>query len=166
MTHRRLLVLVCFLFLIMPVSSAMADFMSVTADLPIMFTSNEQVDSTSVSGAKVGISFVAFPIGFGVEQYTVTAEVGGGSADTSYSLLDVFYNLPIPIINIALGAGFGGASNDAEDATLTQVMASVGYGFLPFLDAHVGVHMVQSGETDSKIDYGGSMVSLGVKIGF
>lgn len=158
--------------------------LSVSADLPLQYTFNDKDlgGAKSVSGIKLGLS-LPFLLGLGYESYEVkdTDKVSSTDIKGAVNMFDLYVDLPIPIINVALGVGVGTAkttvpassSVTVSDATLTQYWASIGLPLFLIADIHVGYHVI-SGKGDvksggSKVDtlkYDGNMISLGVKVGF
>ncbi|MBI3992764.1 MAG: hypothetical protein HY342_05795 [Candidatus Lambdaproteobacteria bacterium] len=159
-------------------SSAWADFFAISADLPVSYTADDTA-ADSVTGYKIGLSLPFF-VGVAMENYTGTFNGSGSEPDVKVTnnLYDVFFNLPLPILNIGLGLGTGTASIDTgstsywKDATLTQYFLTVGLPILVLFDVHVGYHVI-SGSADPKpglgapkISLDGNMVSVGAKVGF
>jgi len=166
---------------------ARADTFSVTGDLPVTMSlalddgqgNKDTKDASSVAGYKLGLS-LPFLIGFGYESYG--GKFGSNKAVPAsfkydVTMFDIFLNLPIPFVNIALGGGLGtGKISDVpgvdfKDASLTQWFASVGIPIATVFDVHVGYHSFSgknkadtAGVPDIKVD--GNMVSIGAKFGF
>jgi len=171
---------------------AKADTLSVTADIPLQL--QLKLDKTdvgnSVSGYKVGVS-LPFLVGFGVEGYKAALDKKdfGAKGDLNLQLVDIFLNLPVPVVNIALGAGVGTASFDPNkydlgggdslklsSGTVTQYFASVGIPIAVLFDVHLGYHVL-SGKFDTKTTTAGvttkdssdlkaTLITLGAKAGF
>jgi hypothetical protein len=180
---------------------AWADTLSVSADLPVSSSitvkqaanaasgnpaSTTTFDSKSISGYTLGLSF-PFLIGLGYENYSSSLSKGvpAGTLKFDYdvTMYDIFLNLPLPVINIAIGAGMGtgkianeklngvSQTSTSKDADLTQWFASLGIPVAKLVDLHVGYHSFSGTnktktvtQSDRKVD--GSMYSVGVKIGF
>ena len=170
---------------VLAAQTARADTLAVSADLPVAMdltikssgTTTNYSDS-SVSGLGVGVS-LPFLIGLGYENYAGKFSKSGSKFDYGVSMYDLFINLPIPVVNIALGGGVGTGSisktnfgNVYKDADLTQWFASLGIPILPLVDVHVGYHAfsgtnkAKSGTGFSDAKASGDMWSLGVKVGF
>jgi hypothetical protein len=162
---------------------ARADVFSVTADIPMQLTLKFDGDKVgnSVSGYIVGVS-LPFLVGFGYENYTASLDKKDVPVKTDYKVqfFDVFLNLPIPVVNIVLGAGLGTAQFDPDDllgpgtkikdANLTQYLVSVGIPIAVLFDVHLG-YRTFSGTHDTKpgsgsFDTKGQLISLGAKVGF
>lgn len=168
---------------------ARADTFSVFADLPVDFSlhldngagTTENPSASGLSGYKVGITLPIF-VGLAYESYGSkfnSPKIVGQSFNYDVTMYDLFLNLPLPVINIAvgLGQGTGKFSNGpagvtVKDADLSQWFASLGFNIMPLVDVHLGYH-VFSGKNDVTSPAGspglkveGTMTSLGVKIGF
>ena len=151
------------------------DFISVGASLPLMVTS----DGTSADSTAGLIAYVKLPFlgGFGLEAYDFTFEGANGSKSSyGVSMADVFYQFPIPIVNVTLGAGIGNITPKDDAATYydagmaTQFFGRVGIT-LGLFDVHVSNHTVSStvkgnssAVSDSDINF--NTTALGVSIGF
>ena len=164
---------------------AQADLLSVHVDVPVSFTpSQSSVDPDTPTGIKAGVSFFLFPVGLAYENYEVKYSDDTQDLDstTKYSIFDIFFNLPIPIVNIAIGAGagtvtaegtLGGAALTAE-SNVTNVFASLGYPIFPLVDVHLGYQQISGDKVDVKVngttqfqeDPSGTMITAGIKVGF
>jgi len=167
--------------------TAFADILSVAVDAPVTFTpSDESATVNSVSGYSAGLALVVLPVGIAVEQYTVNydAQVSTKELETQFSIVDLYFNLPIPVLNIAVGIGAGtaktadvvesGSTITTPDASVLNFFGSVGYSVIPMFDLHLGLHVLKAGAVDvtsngstvSTRNVGGSMLTAGVKVGF
>ncbi len=167
------------LLLVSFAARASADLLSVSADVPVVYTFDEQtLDDESARGVKVAISF-PFLLGFGLESYEVTGNVTGTTTDFQYDVVffDVFVDIPFPVANLVLGGGVGKGEFDLvpatgafDDATLTQLFVSLGIPFAAIFDAHVSYHVIR-GESDiqgatSPLNLDAEMATIGLKVGF
>ena len=98
------------------------------------------------------------------------------------AMYDIFYQLPIPIVNLTLGLGLGSTELKCESCsiydkgTATQWYTSVGIPFLPFFDVHLSLRRVSSkiktnaasGDTPKGTEYdvGGTVAGIGIAFGF
>ena len=155
-----------------------SDFVSVGVSVPMQVKG----DGTAAVSASGLIAYVKFPFlgGFGLEDYEFAYDgSNGGKLTYGVSMYDVFYQFPIPIVNITLGVGAGNITpkDDLESyydaGTATQVFARVGIPFGLF-DVHLSSHNVSStlkgksvsGLTLSDQDIKFTTTALGVSIGF
>ena len=165
-------------WLLVAVSPASADSISLSLDVPATYSVKDAtLTDAKASGVLVGVS-LPFLVGFGYDSFKVTGKIGGTTAfEQKASLLDVFLDLPLPILNIRLGAGVGKATLEAPTgtgsypkATLTQLFVNLGYPILPLFDVHLGYRVLGGDTVNSssltRVDLGAKMVTLGVKVGF
>jgi len=105
---------------------AQAEFFSVAVDAPVAFSFDDASTVKDVSGAKFSVSF-PFLIGLAYEKYDVTQTKSGINPVTNkqddnvdfvstISMLDIFFTLPIPFVNIVLGLGGGKAKFDGPNS--------------------------------------------------
>ena len=125
---------------------AKADLMSVHADIPLSFSPTQEGADTpdSISGARVGLSLFILPLGIAYESYEVSYTRDTVDSKDTYQIASLFVNLPVPVINIALGAGAGmvtgegelsnGTKLTADDSAATSLFATLGYPILPLFD--------------------------------
>ena len=166
---------------------AKADLLSVHADIPLSFSPTQEGADTpnSISGARVGLSLFILPLGIAYESYEVSYSSDSVDSKDTYQIASVFVNLPVPVINIALGAGAGmvtgeGEKKDntkltADDSAATSFFATLGYPILPLFDVHVGYQVVNANKMEGKNPSGGleyerdpsgTVWTAGIKIGF
>lgn len=168
MLRKLLAVLIPPLVMILMGSSAQA--IGVYADIPVQFKFTKdctQDCSYSPTGLKVGV-LLPSDIGLGLESYTIHS-----NADTiKFDLFDVSYLLPIPIVNITVGGGFGHVNYNSggQDYTgnATQFWFSAGFPIIPLFDLHIGFHKVDSSIHDNAttLRFNGNMISAGALFRF
>jgi len=157
---------------------AFADTISVSLDVPVTYSPKDStLTDAKASGVLVGVS-LPFLVGVGYDTFKVTGNIGGTTPfESKASLVDLFFDLPIPIINIRLGAGLGKATLDAPTGTgtypkanLTQLFLNAGWPLLPAVDVHLGYRLLKgdtvNSSTATTVDLGASMITAGVKVGF
>jgi hypothetical protein len=145
----------------------------------------DTVESSSVSGLLVHYKFPGM-LGIGMESYKTQIKSPSSLAEDielSTLLFDLSLLLPVPIVNVTVGAGIGSATlscqhvlgscsdlyEDGSFGSSSQLWGQVGLPILPNLDIHASLHRIsstikgKSGVSDINLD--GNMVALGVTIG-
>ena len=135
-----------------------------------------EVKTDGVSGMFIQVGVPIFP-GVGMDSYKTKLK------DTTMELATMIYNLyyllPIPVINLTLGVGAGSTelqctacSTYFEKGSATQWYASFGMPIIPLFDLHLSYRSVSSkiklkaayGGTES--DFGGNVMGLGIGFNF
>ena len=158
-----------------------AELFSVSAGVPFSHSfANTEVESDGVSGFFLAAK-LPIMVGVGIESYKT--KIKGTTQKLATSMYDIFYQLPIPIVNLTLGLGMGstelqcvGCSTTFDKGTATQWYTSVGIPFLPFFDVHLSLRRVSSkiktnaasGGTPKGTEYnlGGTVAGIGIAFGF
>jgi len=182
-------------------STANAQFIGINADVAIDYSAAPG----SVSGYSVGISHPTpfIPnIGYSSVSFKDKETIGSDN-DTSSVLLEtattiktinLFYNVPFPVVTITVGFGLGGVETkttiveNVSDKSTSDFKDSVTEGFfhigLPFwntVEFHLGYHLMAfssiditsnktggafEGTYNTKKNYKGGMTTIGVQVAF
>ena len=156
---------------------AFAELFSVSAGVPFSHSfANTEVESDGVSGFFLAAK-LPIMVGVGIESYKT--KIKGTTQKLATSMYDIFYQLPIPIVNLTLGLGMGstelqcvGCSTTFDKGTATQWYTSVGIPIFPFFDAHLSLRRVSSkikktaASGGTEYDYGGTVSGIGIAFGF
>ena len=185
-------------------TTAKAQFIGINADVAIAYSAA----SGSVSGGAVGISHPApyFP-NIGASRVTFNeTENTTSSADansiltletkTTISTVNFFYNVPFPVVSIALGIGTGTlktnalvkettsgiAISDNSDLStpVSEAFIHIGLPFWNTIEFHLGYHAMSVSNIDitsksgivvtnynlSAKSYTGGMTTIGVQVAF
>ena len=179
-------------------STANAQFIGINADVAIDYSAAPG----SVSGYSVGISHPApfIPnIGYSsvsfkdIESITVPSDNSSVSLDTTTTIktINLFYNVPFPVVTITVGFGLGGVETkttiveNVSDKSTSDSKDSVTEGFfhigLPFwntVEFHLGYHLMSftsiditksvtlAGNYTTDKNYSGGMTTIGVQVAF
>ena len=121
--------------------------LSVSVGVPVSYQCETKCELDSLSGYFLGVQ-LPFALGLGMDSIKVK---GKGSTLTGVTnIYNIFYQLPIPVINLifGLGVGSGGAegdgSEDYEDSTINQWYTSIGIPLIPLFDFHVSYRSITS----------------------
>ena len=161
-------------------TSALAELFSVSAGVPFSHSfANTKVESDGVSGFFLAAK-LPIMVGVGIESYKT--KIKGTTQKLATSMYDIFYQLPIPIVNLTLGLGMGstelqcGSCSIYDKGGATQWYTSVGIPIFPFFDVHLSLRRVSSkiktnaasGGTPKGTEYdvGGSVAGIGIAFGF
>ena len=150
--------------------SAHAETLTISVGTPTPSYSAEGViGSETVSGTLVHVKFPGF-IGFGLENL----EISSAAAGWKTTMVDVYYLLPIPLINVTLGVGAGtneptlGNIGIYTAGTASQGYIQLGYSF-GVIDVHLSQHSISSNLVDPigpDLDTSSTMTAVGIQIGF
>ncbi len=143
------------------------------------FSDSNVAESDGVSGYFIQVGVPLLP-GLGMDSYETKLKCAGcdKEAKISTSMYNLYYQLPIPIVNLTLGIGagktqqlWGGVALD--DGAATQFYANVGIPIIPLFDIHLSYRSIsskiESTSGDNKgteYDFGGSVMGLGLGFNF
>ena len=136
------------------------------------------------SGYFLGVSFLSF--GLGIDSYTTKFKTGncngcwgvGADAVLKTDMTNIFYQLPVPVVNLIIGLGAGTQKYDCticddyyEKGTATQWYTSIGMPIIPFFDIHLSYRSITSKNIKFKSDgvkddNSGSVMGLGLAFNF
>jgi len=181
-------------------STANAQFIGINADVAIDYSAAPG----SVSGYSVGISHPApfIPnIGYSsvsfIDKETITDSSDNTvSLDTTTTIetINLFYNVPFPVVTITVGFGLGGVetkttikeNTDAQDrsdlkTSVSEAFFHIGLPFWNTVEFHLGYHFMGfpsiditseksggafTGTYNTKKNYSGGMTTIGVQVAF
>ena len=139
------------------------------------YNGGDEVKSDGVSGTFVQIGVPILP-GIGMDSYKTKLE-----SDAPFELETMIYNLyyllPIPIINLTLGVGTGsttfkcsGCDAYFDKGSASQWYASFGMPIIPLFDLHLSYRSVSSKIKNKsgsmEHDVGGNVMGLGIGFNF
>ena len=155
--------------------------LSVSVGMPLGYSFAEGGSNTNTEGYFLGVQ-LPFALGLGMDSHKVKSDTG--STELHTNMYNLFYQLPIPVINLILGVGTGnqeykcdnwGDGTSCSDAldkgSATQFYTSVGFPIMPLFDVHISYRMITSKnikikETGAKFDFSGSVTGIGFAFNF
>ena len=181
-------------------SSANAQFIGINVDYGIGYSAAPG----SVDGYSVGISHPApfIPnIGYSSVSFKDKDTVIGSSSNklslettTTIKTINLFYNVPFPVVTITVGFGLGGVEtkttiveNNTDKGTsdfktsVTEGFLHIGLPFWNTVEFHLGYHLMSfssiditsnktggafEGTYNTKKNYKGGMTTIGVQVAF
>ena len=138
----------------------------------------EKIEPDGVSGAFIQIGVPVLP-GIGIDSYKT--KIKNSDPDLATTIINLFYLLPIPVINLTVGIGIGstelqcdGCSNYYKKGSATQWYTSLGMSIITLFDLHLSYRSVSSkievkaGDDDAgeKNDLSGNVMGLGIGFNF
>ena len=144
--------------------------------------SGSKIETDGSSGYFLGIKF---PIGFGLGIDSYKTKFKGDTTKIVKIMYNIFYQFPIPVINITIGIGSGKTTLDcsacAEDYTnpesgdktgykagaANQWYTSFGIQFNQLIDIHISYRSVTSKKIEqvysgTKVNYSGNVTGVGL----
>ena len=107
------------------------------------YSTGEEVKSDGVSGAFIQVGVPLLP-GIGMDSYKTKLKCASCDKELSVSttMYNLYYLLPIPIINLTIGLGTGKTQLESggvagDDGTATQFYTSIGVPLIPLFDIHL-----------------------------
>ena len=154
---------------------------SVSVGTPLAYSFANGGSNSNTEGYFLGVQ-LPFALGLGMDSHKVGSDTGTTELHTN--MYNLFYQLPIPVINLILGVGTGnqeykcdnwGDGTSCSDAldkgSATQLYTSVGFPIIPLFDVHISYRMITSKNikvkaSEEKADYSGSIAGVGFAFNF
>ena len=135
-------------------------------------------------GYFLGVGFLSF--GLGIDSYTTKFKTGnctgcwsaGVDAGLKTSMTNLFYLLPVPVVNLIIGLGTGTQEYDCtvcsqyyDKGSASQWYTSIGMPIIPFFDIHLSYRSITSKNIKYKSDgvkddNSGSVTGIGLAFNF
>ena len=155
--------------------------LSVSVGSPLGYNFTEGGTNSNTEGYFLGVQ-LPFALGLGMDSHKLKSDTG--STELHTNIYNLFYQLPIPVINLILGVGTGnqeykcdnwGGGTSCSDAldkgSATQFYTSLGIPIMPLFDFHISYRMITSKNikwkgTENKLDTSGSLLGAGFAFNF
>ena len=127
------------------------------------------------SGFLIGVQ-LPIAMGLGIDSYKTKLKETEVKLGTD--MYNIFYQLPIPVINLIIGLGFGNqalecttCADDFDKGSATQWYTSIGMPLIPLFDIHLSYRSITSKNikikgTELKDDNSGSVTGIGLAFNF
>ena len=137
------------------------------------YSSGEEVKSDGVSGAFIQVGVPILP-GIGMDSYKTKLKDQTPTIEVATMIYNLYYLLPIPIINLTLGVGVGSTEvqcgNCTAKGSASQWYASFGMPIIPLFDLHLSYRSVSSKVKNKsgsmEHDVSGNVMGLGIGFNF
>ena len=140
------------------------------------YNDGTEVKSDGVSGAFIQVGVPVLP-GIGIDSYKTKLKDNTPTIEVATMIYNLYYLLPIPIINLTLGVGVGSTEMQCDTCaaamdkgSASQWYASFGMPIIPLFDLHLSYRSVSSkikSKTGSaEHDFGGNVMGLGIGFNF
>ena len=139
------------------------------------YSNGEEVKSDGVSGAFIQVGVPLLP-GIGMDSYKTKLKDQTPTIEVATMIYNLYYLLPIPIINLTLGVGVGSTelqcstcSADYDKGTANQWYVSFGMPIIPLFDLHLSYRSVSSKIkiiSGGEHDLSGNVMGLGIGFNF
>ena len=131
-----------------------------------------------------------FAIGLGIDSYTTKFKTGncngcwgvGADAVLKTNMTNIFYQLPVPVVNLIIGLGMGTTEYDCtysdttcsaayDKGSATQWYTSSGIPLIPLFDIHLSYRSItakniKNKDDGRKHDNSGSVTGVGIALNF
>ena len=127
------------------------------------------------SGFLIGVQ-LPFAMGLGIDSYKT--KLKETEVKLATDMYNIFYQLPIPVINLIIGLGSGNqalectsCADDYGKGSTTQWYTSIGMPLIPLFDIHLSYRSITSKNiyykpNGNKIDFSGSVTGVGIAFNF
>jgi len=136
------------------------------------YGNGDEVKSDGVSGAFIQVGVPVLP-GIGIDSYKTKLKDHTPTIEVATMIYNLYYLLPIPIINLTLGVGVGSTELQCGDCTAkgsaSQWYASFGMPIIPLFDLHLSYRSVSSKikiKSGGEHDLSGNIMGLGIGFNF
>ena len=155
---------------------------SVSVGTPLAYSFANGGSSSNTEGYFLGVQ-LPFALGLGMDSHK---SKGDPPQETvlETNMYNLFYQLPIPVINLILGVGTGSqelicddvgngtsCSDSFDKGSATQFYTSLGFPIMPLFDLHISYRMITSKNmknkaSEEKLDYSDSVTGIGFAFNF
>ena len=143
------------------------------------YSDGSEIKSEGVSGIFIQVGVPMLP-GIGMDSYKTKIK-SEDPFELETMIYNLYYLLPIPIINLTIGVGTGNTKFECsgwdcswqDGGTATQWYTSFGMPIMPLFDLHLSyrsvsskIEMITGSSKGKKDDVGGNVMGLGIGFNF
>ena len=144
--------------------------------VPLSHSFSKDIESDGVSGYFIQVGVPVLP-GIGMDNIETKLKDSNPEMKLATTIYNLYYLLPIPVINLTLGAGVGSTelkctvcSSVYEKSGAVQGYASLGFPIIPLFDLHLSYRSITTKikvkNSTEEIDLSGNVMGLGIGFNF
>ena len=144
--------------------------------VPLSHTFTKDIDSDGVSGTFIQVGIPILP---GIGMDSLEAKIKDTDTKVATTIYNLYYLLPIPVINLTLGAGVGSTeikcdtcSSYYDKGGAVQGYASLGFPIIPLFDLHLSYRSIttkvkgKGSNEGNYVDLSGNVMGIGIMFNF
>ena len=143
--------------------------------VPLSHSFSKDLESDGVSGTFIQIGIPILP---GIGMDNIETKLKDSDIKIATTMYNLYYLLPIPVINLTLGAGVGSTEIKCDACSAAydkggavQGYASFGFPIIPLFDLHLSYRSITTkvkGKSSSteEADYSGNVMGIGIMFNF
>ena len=142
--------------------------------VPLSHSFSKDLESDGVSGTFIQVGIPILP---GIGMDNIETKLKDSDMKIATTMYNLYYLLPIPVINLTLGAGVGSSelkcencSDAFEKSGAVQGYASFGFPIIPLFDLHLSYRSITTKikvkASSEEIDLSGNVMGIGIMFNF
>ena len=144
--------------------------------VPLSHSFSKDTESDGVSGYFIQVGIPILP---GIGMDNIETKLKDSDKKIATTIYNLYYLLPIPVINLTLGAGVGSTelkcdncSSNWDKGGATQVYASLGFPIIPLFDLHLSYRSIttkvkgKGTNEGQEVDLSGNVMGIGIMFNF
>ena len=144
--------------------------------VPLSHSFSKDLESDGVSGTFIQIGIPILP---GIGMDNIETKLKDSDKKIATTIYNLYYLLPIPVINLTLGAGVGSTeikcdtcSSYYDKGGAVQGYASLGFPIIPLFDLHLSYRSIttkvkgKGSNEGQEVDLSGNVMGIGIMFNF
>ena len=144
--------------------------------VPLSHSFSKDLESDGVSGTFIQIGIPILP---GIGMDNIETKLKDSDIKIATTMYNLYYLLPIPVINLTLGAGVGSTEIKCDACSAAydkggavQGYASFGFPIIPLFDLHLSYRSIttkvkgKGTNEGQEVDLSGNVMGLGIMFNF
>ena len=144
--------------------------------VPLSHSFSKDLESDGVSGTFIQIGIPILP---GIGMDNIETKLKDSDTKIATTIYNLYYLLPIPVINLTLGAGVGSTEIKCDTCSkyydkggAVQGYASLGFPIIPLFDLHLSYRSIttkvkgKGSNEGNDVDLSGNVMGIGIMFNF